>query len=147
MPPKKRKSQAEVDENRAKKAKQDIEQKKMKLIELVRQHEVLYNTAHPDHLNSSVTNVLWEEIANILQEDGQYVLQVYSVICREKNNNNNIKDANILDVLNYNEHMNFSHSDKENLVAEPQGPIPDTLQEERLCRGWESGTEHQVEIL
>ena len=35
--------------------------------------------------------------------------------------------SNILDVLNYNEHMNFSRSDKENLVAEPQGPIPDTL--------------------
>ena len=99
MPPKKCKSQAEVDEeNRAKKAKQDIKQKKMKLIELVRQHEVLYNTAHPDHLNSSIIDVLLEEIANILQEDGQYVLQVYSVICRKKYNNNNVKDANILDV-------------------------------------------------
>ena len=74
MPPKKRKSQAEVDEeNRAKKAKQDIEQKKMKLIELVRQHEVLYNPAHPDHLNSSITDVLWEETANITQEDVQEV--------------------------------------------------------------------------
>ena len=84
MPPKKRKSQAEVDEeNRTKKAKQDIEQKKMKLIELVRQHEVLYNMAHPDHLNSSITDVLWEEKANILEEDGQYVLQIYSVICRK----------------------------------------------------------------
>ena len=84
MPPKKRKSQAEVDEeNRAKKAKQDIKQKKMKLIELVRQHKVLYNTAHPDHLNSSITNVLWEEIANILQEDGEYDLQFYSLICRK----------------------------------------------------------------
>ena len=72
MPPRKRKTQAQVEEEqRAKKAKQDIEQKKLKLIELVRQHEVLYNTAHPDHLNSSITDVLWEEIVNILEEDGK----------------------------------------------------------------------------
>ena len=73
MPPTKCKTQAQVqEEERAKKAKQDIEQKKSKLIELVRQHEVLYNTAHPDHLNSSITDVLWEEIAHILEEDGMY---------------------------------------------------------------------------
>ena len=73
MPPRKRKTQAQVqEEERAKKAKQDIEQKKLKLIELVRQHEVLYNTAHSDHLNSSITDVLWEEIAHILEEDGMY---------------------------------------------------------------------------
>ena len=73
MPPRKHKTQAQVEEEqRAKKAKQDIEQKKLKLIELVRQHEVLYNTAHPDHLNSSITDVLWEEIVNILEEDGMY---------------------------------------------------------------------------
>ena len=45
----------------------------MKLIELVRQHEVLYNTAHPDHLNTSITDVLWEEIAAILEEDGKFI--------------------------------------------------------------------------
>ena len=50
---------------------EETERKKMKLIELVRQHEVLYNTAHPDHLNTSITDVLWEEIAAILQEDGK----------------------------------------------------------------------------
>ena len=70
MPPKKHKTQAQLVEQRAKKAKQYVEQKKMKLIELVCQHKVLYNTAHPDHLKTSITDVLWEEIANILQEDG-----------------------------------------------------------------------------
>ena len=74
MLPRKHKTQAQVEEEqRAQKAKQDIEQKKSKLIELVKQHEVLYNTAHPDHLNSSITDVLWEEIANILEEDGMYL--------------------------------------------------------------------------
>ena len=73
MPPRKRKTQAQVEEEqRAKKAKQDVKQKKSKLIELVRQHEVLYNTAHPDHLNSSITDVLWEEFTHILEEDGMY---------------------------------------------------------------------------
>ena len=73
MPQRKRKTQAQVEEEqRAKKAKQDILQK-LKLIELVCQHEVLYNTAHPDHLNSSITDVLWEEIAHILEEDGMYL--------------------------------------------------------------------------
>ena len=73
MPPRKCKTQAQLkEEQRAKKAMQDVEQKKLKLIELVCQHEVLYNMAHPDHLNSSINDVLWEEIANILEEDGMY---------------------------------------------------------------------------
>ena len=71
MPPRRHKTQAQLEEEqRAKKAKQDVEQKQ--LLELVCQHEVLYNTAHPDHLNSSITDVLWKEIANILEEDGMY---------------------------------------------------------------------------
>ena len=91
MPPRKRKTQAQVEEKqRAKKAEQDIEQKKLKLIELVRQHEVLYNTAHPDHLNSSITDVLWEEIANILEEDGRYFhFDFIELICRKINSNFN----------------------------------------------------------
>ena len=43
----------------------------MQLIELVREYPVLYDTAHLDHLNSSITDVLWEEIANNLGVDGK----------------------------------------------------------------------------
>ena len=43
----------------------------MQLIELVREYPVLYDTAHLDHLNSSITDVLWEEIANNLSVDGK----------------------------------------------------------------------------
>ena len=39
--------------------KERTEQLKMQLIELVREHPVLYDTAHPDHLNSSITDFLW----------------------------------------------------------------------------------------
>ena len=51
--------------------KERIDQLKMQLIELVREHPVLYNTAHPDHLNSSITDVIWEEIADNLGVDGK----------------------------------------------------------------------------
>ena len=47
------------------------QQLKMQLIELVREHPVLYDTAHPDHLNSSITDVIWEEIADNLGVDGK----------------------------------------------------------------------------
>ena len=46
--------------------------KKYKLIELVREHPCLYDTAHPEHLNKSVTAVLWAEIAAVFEEDGKH---------------------------------------------------------------------------
>ena len=61
------------DQKRCREEREETERKKMKLIELVRQHEVLYNTAHPDHLNTSITDVLWEEITAILEEGGKFI--------------------------------------------------------------------------
>ena len=58
----------------------------MQLIELVREYPVLYGTAHPDHLNSSITDVLWEEIANNLGIDGKKFIDMqnkYLKICNE----------------------------------------------------------------
>ena len=75
MPPKgnrKRKNTSESEEQRKQREeKERTEQLKMQLIELVREHPVLYNTAHPDHLNSSITDVIWEEIADNLGVDGK----------------------------------------------------------------------------
>ena len=52
----------ESDEERvSREANERKEQKKYKLIELVREHPCLYDTAHPEHLNKSVTSVLWAE--------------------------------------------------------------------------------------
>ena len=51
--------------------KEKTEQLKMQLIELVREHPVLYDTAHPDYLNSSITDVIWEEIADNCGVDGK----------------------------------------------------------------------------
>ena len=50
---------------------EETERKKYKLIELVREYPVLYDTAHPDHLNRAITSVLWAEIASILEEEGK----------------------------------------------------------------------------
>ena len=75
MPPKstrKRKAPVETDEQR----KQREEKERKELIELVREHPVLYDTAHPDHLNSSITDVLWEEIADNLGVDGKEFINV-----------------------------------------------------------------------
>ena len=75
MPPKgtrKLKAPVETDEQRKQREeKERFEQLKMQLIKLVREYPVLYDTAHPDHLNSSITDVLWEEIANNLGIDGK----------------------------------------------------------------------------
>ena len=80
MPPKgtrKRKAPVETDEQRKQREeKERTEQLKMQLIELVREHPVLYDTAHPDHLNSSITDVLWEEIADNLEVDGKLFINM-----------------------------------------------------------------------
>ena len=75
MPPKgnrKCKNTSESEEQRKQREeKERTEQLKMQLIELVREHPALYDTAHPDHLNSSITDVIWEEIADNLGVDGK----------------------------------------------------------------------------
>ena len=75
MPPKgnrKCKNTSESEEQwKQREEKERTEQLKMQLIELVREHPVLYDTAHPDHLNSSITDVIWEEIADNLGVDGK----------------------------------------------------------------------------
>ena len=50
--------QQESEEDRAKREENERkEQKKYRLIELVREHPCLYDTAHPEHLNKAVTSV------------------------------------------------------------------------------------------
>ena len=73
MPPKGRSrvtKQVSDAQRKAREEKERIEDLKMKLIELVRDNPVLYDTAHPDHLNVTITDVIWEEIAANLGVDG-----------------------------------------------------------------------------
>ena len=50
-----------------------IDEKKMKLIQLVRENEILYDLSHVDHKNAQMKLVIWEKIALILGETGKYV--------------------------------------------------------------------------
>ena len=59
-----------IETERQREAWELVEAKKHQLIEFVKQYPVLYNISHPDHLNSQITIVLWEEIAEKLGEAG-----------------------------------------------------------------------------
>ena len=65
-------ARVETDEEREnREARELVEAKKHQLIEYVKEHAVLYDIAHPEHLNSNVTRVLWEDIAEKLEVDGK----------------------------------------------------------------------------
>ena len=57
----------------AREARELVEAKKHQLIEYVKQYPVMFDISHPDHLNSQVTGVLWEEIAEKLGETGKNI--------------------------------------------------------------------------
>ena len=50
-----------------------IDEKKMKLIQLFRENEILYNLSHVDHKNAQMKLIIWEKIVLILGETGKYV--------------------------------------------------------------------------
>ena len=45
--------------------------KKRQLIELVRDHPVIYDLSHVDHKNNAIKKGIWVEIAALLKEDGE----------------------------------------------------------------------------
>ena len=57
----------------AKKELSKIDEKKMKLIQLVRENEILYDLSHVDHKNAQMKLIIWEKIALILGETGKSV--------------------------------------------------------------------------
>ena len=71
MPPK-HKNTSKINEEEAKRRREEeINVKKLRLIQLVKEYPVLYDLAHPDHKNSEVKKVIWDQIAAELQEDGK----------------------------------------------------------------------------
>ena len=54
-----------------KKKLKKIDQKKMQMIELIREHPILYDLGHIDHKNAQMKLVIWEKIAEILGETGK----------------------------------------------------------------------------
>ena len=68
----KRKLNSKDDDEAAKRCREeDINAKKSRLIDLVKVYPVLYDLAYPDHKNSEVKKVIWDEIASELKEDGK----------------------------------------------------------------------------
>ena len=62
----------EINEEEAKRRREeDINAKKLRLIQLVKEYPVLYDLAHSDHKNSEVKKVIWDQIAAELEEDGK----------------------------------------------------------------------------
>ena len=69
-----KKVKIETEEERlAREAKELIEAKKMQLIEYIKEDPIIYDIGHPDHLNSTITKVKWEDIADKLREDGKNI--------------------------------------------------------------------------
>ena len=48
----------------------DFEVKNL-LIDLVRQHSVIYDKSHPDHFGTNLRNEIWDEIGKILSIPGK----------------------------------------------------------------------------
>ena len=47
-----------------------VSEKKMQMIQLIKEYPILYDLAHVDHKNAAMKLVIWEQIASILGETG-----------------------------------------------------------------------------
>ena len=45
---------------------------KLRLIQMVCEYPIIYNKGHPDHLNSEMKTIIWEQIATELNEEGTF---------------------------------------------------------------------------
>ena len=120
-----RPKKVESEEDRiAREQKEEVERKKYKLIDYVRQYPVLYDLADPEHLNTAVTRVLWEEIAEKLGESGKNNMQNLHLLSV-------LYQHNITLLTGINNMQNSFHSlhGKRDMVAELEGPIQDTAEE------------------
>ena len=48
-----------------------VSEKKMQMIQLIKEYPILYDLAHVDHKNAAMKLVIWEQIASILGETGK----------------------------------------------------------------------------
>ena len=48
-----------------------IDQKKMLMIQMIRENPILYDINHIDHKNVLMKKVIWEKIAEVLKETGK----------------------------------------------------------------------------
>ena len=48
-----------------------LDQKKMLLIQMIKENPILYDLGHIDHKNTQMKKVIWEKFAEILAETGK----------------------------------------------------------------------------
>ena len=108
----------------AREQKEEVERKKYKLIDYVRQYPVLYDLADPEHLNTAVARVLWEEIVEKLGESGKNNMQNIHLLSVLYQHNITLPTG----ISNMQNSFHSLHS-KRDMVAELEGPIQDTTEE------------------
>ena len=68
-----RKSEAQkAEEAKRKEEANCVINQKIKLIQMVREYPIIYVKGHPDHLNSDMKVVIWEQIVTELNEEGTF---------------------------------------------------------------------------
>ena len=56
--------------------KQTINEKKSRLIQMVKENPFLYDLGDANHKNSEMKKVVWDQIAADLQEDGKFIQNI-----------------------------------------------------------------------
>ena len=72
--PRRKTSQQKADEVKRKEESTRIMNQKLRLIQMVCEYPLIYDKGHPDHLNSEIKMVIWEQIAANLNEEGTFEL-------------------------------------------------------------------------
>ena len=74
MPPKRETDQNGQGINKKQRTeKQNINEKKSRLIQMVKENPILYDLGDANHKNTEVKKVVWDQIAAELQEDGEFI--------------------------------------------------------------------------
>ena len=70
--PRRKTPQQKADEVKHKEESTRIMNQKLRLIQMVHEYPLIYDKGHPDHLNSEMKTVIWEQIATELNEEGTF---------------------------------------------------------------------------
>ena len=64
--------QQKADEVKRKQEANRVINQKLRLIQMVHEYPIIYDKGHPDHLNSEMKMVIWEQIAMELNIEGTF---------------------------------------------------------------------------
>ena len=80
--PRCRTDQQKADEVKRKQEANRVINQKLRLIQMVHEYPIIYDKGHPDHLNSDMKVVIWEQITTELNEEGtfEYFLLIFIFI-------------------------------------------------------------------